>query len=305
MQNANENNMETKYHRLVRLILAERHSKTEISEQCRMSRTTVIKWAKALNDENLGWEAYLGKSDLEIRKMVFPRSGQRRCNLLAPDWSKVRKEHRAGKVIKKILYDEFVDDAPDGANVMSLSRFYELFDEDIPKRGAEMLFSYLGGEMCQFDFVGKRPDLLVDKSGSPIRYEVGVAVSCASRLIFAKAIQSQRTECSIKFICDMFEFFGGVQARLVVDNFKAAVLTPRRRNEPALINPRFQACADHYQIGLSPARGNHPRDKGMAENSVLQVQRSILMPLRNRKFLSFGPCAASLLPLNNDCHRLV
>ncbi|MEP4196807.1 MAG: hypothetical protein ABJL99_14365 [Aliishimia sp.] len=138
---------------------------------------------------------------------------------------------------------------------MSLSRFYELFDEDIPKRGAEMLFSYLGGEMSQFDFAGSRPDLLVDKSGTPVRYEVGVAVSCASRLIFAKAIQSQRTECSIKFICDMFEFFGGVQARLVVDNFKAAVLTARRGNEPALINPRFQACADHYQIGLSPARG--------------------------------------------------
>lgn len=289
--------METKYHRLVRLILAGRYTNTEIAEQSGISRTTVIKWSSAIKQGYPTWDAYQGKSDKELRSLIFPNSGLKSSSLLEPNWEALRKEHRVDKIDKKLLYEEYVNVAPEGSKLMSLSRFYELFDGDVPKRGAEMLFKYLGGEQIQFDFVGGRPDFLIDQFGNPIRYEVGVAVSCASRFIFARAMRSQRTECSIQFICDMFESFGGVHARLIVDNFKAAILKARTSGNRAVINPRFQACADHFNIGISPARGGHPRDKGMGENSVLQVQRSILSPLRNRKFHSISEINEAFGPL--------
>jgi hypothetical protein len=115
--------METKYHRLVRLILAGRHTNTEIAEQSGISRTTVIKWSSAIKQVDPTWDAYQGKSDKELRSLIFPNSGPKSSSLLEPNWEALRKEHRVDKIDKKLLYEEYVNVAPEGSKLMSLSRF--------------------------------------------------------------------------------------------------------------------------------------------------------------------------------------
>ena len=73
---------------------------------------------------------------------------------------------------------------------------------------------------------------------------------------------------------------------MVPDNLKTGVKNPCRY-EPE-INPTYQSLADHYQVSVLPARVRKPRDKAKAENGVLQAERWILAPLRNRTFFDLS-----------------
>jgi len=57
------------------------------------------------------------------------------------------------------------------------------------------------------------------------------------------------------------------------------------RYEPDL-NPTYQEWAMHYGTVVIPARPAKPRDKAKVESGVLQVERWVLAPLRNRTFFS-------------------
>jgi transposase len=73
------------------------------------------------------------------------------------------------------------------------------------------------------------------------------------------------------------------------------VKTPNRY-EPEL-NPSYQELAEHYQVAVLPARVRHPRDKGHIENSVQNVERWILAPLRKRTFFSITEANRAIAPL--------
>ena len=55
--------------------------------------------------------------------------------------------------------------------------------------------------------------------------------------------------------------------------------------------------AKHYQVAVLPARVRKPRDKAHVENSVQNVERWVLAPLRNRTFFSIGEANHAILPL--------
>lgn len=55
--------------------------------------------------------------------------------------------------------------------------------------------------------------------------------------------------------------------------------------------------ARHYETVILPARVKKPRDKAKAENSVLQVERWVLAPLRNQRFFSLAEANAAIREL--------
>jgi len=64
----------------------------------------------------------------------------------------------------------------------------------------------------------------------------------------------------------MFEFFGGVSRRIVLDNLKTGVIKPNLYN-PTL-NKAYAELAEHYGCFLDPCRVRKPKDKGKVENQV-------------------------------------
>ena len=52
------------------------------------------------------------------------------------------------------------------------------------------------------------------------------------------------------------------------------------------MNPTYTEMAEHYGMGVLPARKAKPRDKAKVENAVLHAERWILARLRNRTFFS-------------------
>jgi transposase len=83
-----------------------------------------------------------------------------------------------------------------------------------------------------------------------------------------------------------FAYLQGCPAIVVCDNLKSAV-SRACRYEPD-VNPTYNAMARHYGVAVLPARPRHPRDKAKAENGVLNVERQVLAPLRDRTFFSLA-----------------
>jgi transposase len=92
----------------------------------------------------------------------------------------------------------------------------------------------------------------------------------------------------------MFEYFGGVPGRVVLDNLKAGVA------KPDLYDPHFnrayQELAEHYHFFIDACRVAHPQDKGKVERDVRTVRAAV------RKLLVLYP-TASLAELNRLVKR--
>ena len=68
----------------------------------------------------------------------------------------------------------------------------------------------------------------------------------------------------------MYEFFGGVPARTVIDNLKSGVITPDLY-DPSF-NRTYRDMAEHYGTFIDPARVARPKDKAKVERDVRTVR---------------------------------
>lgn len=71
-----------------------------------------------------------------------------------------------------------------------------------------------------------------------------------------------------------FEFFGGVPAKLVIDNLKAAIV--KAAIYDPLVTRTYQECAEHYGFIISPCKPGEPRHKGKVERGVPYVRKSFM-----------------------------
>lgn len=95
-----------------------------------------------------------------------------------------------------------------------------------------------------------------------------------SRHVYIEFVHDQRTETWVGCHERAFRFFGGVPARVVLDNLKAAVIE-RQCREPVLSEP-YRRLARHYGFMISPNQPRTPRHKGKVESGVRYVKRSLL-----------------------------
>lgn len=283
--------MLTDAQRRVRLILQGRMNNTEIANQTNCSRNTVSSWRKTIIALEMDPDAFDAMDDLEIRQLITPGTFKRGKSFTQPDWHKISTENSGRGVQVKTLFEEYLDEIPENGFAMSRGTFYRQFQEFRSSTDTYLSFEYEPGEMVQADFIGrkrKKQPLLIDDGGHIKDYELFCAVSVKSRKTFVIAIESQAKLPALLAFVAMLRFFGGVPVIVTIDNFAAAVATPKRGQKDAVITPEFQELADHFGFGLVAARVRKPRDKGLVENAVGICQNDVLAPLRNRRFFSLS-----------------
>lgn len=282
--------MLTDAQRRVRLILEARLNNTEIAKLTNCSRNTVAGWRKKATAIGLTLEKLDGLDELEVRQLVTPGSFARKQSFAAPDVDHILSENADRGVKLQTLYQEYTDGLSPTERPMGRSTFYRRLEQHRDRNDVILSFEYEPGEMIQADFVGrkkKKQPVLIDQDGEEIDYDLFCAASAKSRKTFVIAIESQAKLPALQAFIAMMTFFGGVSVIVTIDNFAAAVTTPRRGNTDAVITPEFQELADHYGFGLKAARVRKPRDKGIVENAVGIVQNDVLAPLRDRRFFSW------------------
>ena len=288
---------------IARLHLRKELSMRAIAASCKLSVSTVQGYVKKIEALGLEYDAVSALSDKELQERLQPAS-KTVAKHPEPDIAQLVADLKQsnGKVTRQLLHEEYLAQCPDGYRK---TRFYELIKEWESKDKATMRMTHTPGEKLFIDFSGDKPSWIDPDTGEVHEPELYVAVLGGSSYTFACAVASQKAEYFAMATIKALEFFGGCPQVLVIDNLKSGV-THACYYDPE-INKTFAELALHYSLAVLPARVRKPKDKGKVESGVLQVQRRILAPLRNRRFFSLEELneaiAEQLEALNNRTMR--
>ena len=157
-----------------------------------------------------------------------------------------------------------------------------------PKREkAYLTLAFAPGECAQVDW-GSYGSIRVGETSR--RLSFFVMVLCYSRQIYVEFTVSQTMEHFLACHQNAFAAFGGVPARIMVDNLKSAVLK-HAVGEAAVFNPRYLDFARYHGFGISAcgvAKGN---EKGRVENGVGYVKKNFLAGAELPDFAAINPAA--------------
>ena len=129
------------------------------------------------------------------------------------------------------------------------------------------------GEEAQVDFGSA--GLFVDPASGRLRHALVFVMTLSfSRHQYAELVFDQQTPTWLALHRRAFEEFGGVPARIVLDNLKAAVL--RAALHDPVLGEAYRRFAHHYGFLVSPTRPGTPEHKGKVESGVHFVKRSFL-----------------------------
>lgn len=282
-----------KIREVIRLHQEAQLSNRAIARVCKVSNSTVGEYLKRVEKADLGWPLPEGLSDEELYHRLFPEQKKAgKVTRALPDWKDVHRELSKRGVTLTLLWQEYCEQNPDGYGYTQFRVHYQRWNK---AHTNTMRLPRKGGEEMEVDYTGMTVPITNPETGEITRAQVFVATLPASNYTFAEIQSSQKLRCWLGGHVRALTFFGGVPKTICPDNLKSGVKTPNRY-EPEL-NPSYQELAEHYQVAVLPARVRKPRDKAHVENSVQNVERWVLAPLRKRSFFSIGEANRAIAPL--------
>jgi len=266
-------------------------SAREIGRTLGIARSTV--------QDNLGRAAVAGLvwplgeeiTDAVLEQRLFSHIGVKQGvrRRVEPDWPSMAREMRRPGVNLVVLWEEYREKEPDG---YGYSRFCDLYREFERRLTPVMRQHHAAGDKVFVDYSGKRVPIVDPVTGVVREAEIFVAVLGTSSLTYAEATWSQTLPDWIGAHVRLFGFMGGVPRLVVPDNLKSGV--NRASFYDPEINRSYGMMANHYGVGVLPARPRKPRDKAKVENGVRFAQSYILGRLRGQTFFSLAECNAAI-----------
>lgn len=221
---------------------------------------------------------------------MFDAKRMRKQDMVMPNWTRVHRalqQHRHACLIQ--LHHEY--QLEHGQYAYKYSQFTHYYRKFAKKIDIALRRIHHPGEQVFIDFAGKPVYYFDPDTGQKKKAFIFVGVLGCSQYTFAWACPALTTEDWVEGCNQMFRFFGGVPESMVPDNAKPVVTKP---GKDFVLNPVFQAMAEHYQTLVSPARVRKPKDKSLAELGVLFVTRWITVPLNRQKFFSVDEINAAI-----------
>src|SRR3954447_6025360 len=267
-------------------------SGNEIARRVGVASSTVRLTLKRLAAAGLGWPLPAEMTDAALEARLFTAAGKKQGHRrrTEPDWAAVHRELKRKHVTLQILWDEYIEQSPDGYRY---SRFCELYRGWASRVPVTMRQSHAGGDKLFVDYAGDTVPVIVDRlTGKTQPAQIFVAVLGASNFTYAEASWTQGLADWIGAHTRAFEAIGGVPKLLVPENAKVAVIKACLY-EPQ-VNRTYAEMAVHYDTAILPARPRRPRDKAKVEAAVLIVERWLLGRLRHRRFYSLAELNAAI-----------
>jgi transposase len=258
-------------------------SERQTGASLKIAHSTVGEYVKRAQRAGLDWAQAESMTEAELKDKLFPAKKEAEAATRPqPDWQEIEIDLQSKGVTRMLLWQEYINEHPDGYGYSQFCEQYRRWRKTQEK--PVLRIPKIMGEEAQVDYTGMTMSIIDPHTGEVTQAEIFVGVLSASGLIYAEAHLSQSLPNWVRAHVRMFEFFGGTPKILRPDNLKAAVTKPNFY-EPDL-NPTYHELSMHYGVAVIPARVACPRDKGLGENAVLQVERWILAPLRKEHFFS-------------------
>ena len=250
----------------------------DIAASAGCSKSSVSNLIKRAEKAGITWPVEV--SDIQLMQLLYPAVQASTAKTPEPDMNYVYRELKRKGVTLTLLWEEYKEQHPDG---LMYTQFCSRYREFKKTNKLEMHKEHSGGEM-EVDWAGSTVSYCNPLTGEIREAYIFVAVLPASNYPFIRAYDNMQIANWIDAHVRAYDRFGGVPKITIPDNTKTAVIKAHRFN-PTL-NRNYMAMAAHYRTTVVPARSRTPKDKGSVENSVGNVTRRILAPLRNRQFFS-------------------
>jgi len=258
----------------------------QISRSCSIGQATVHGYLKRAQQAGITWPLPEGWDDARLEEALFGPSPGRvyENHKSVPDFAQLHQELQTHRHLTlQLWWEEYHQNHPDGYSYTRLCELYQRW-----RRHLDVVLrqEYKAGEKLFVDYAGDTIPIYNPQGGPELRASLFVAVLGASNYTYAEATENQELKNWIGAHIRTFEFIGGLLELLIPDNTKTGV-SRACRYEPDL-NPAYQEMAEHYGVGVVPARRYRPRDKAKVEAGVLLAERWILAAVRHRKFFSLA-----------------
>lgn len=153
------------------------------------------------------------------------------------------------------------------------------------RKSAYLTLAFAPGECAQVDW-GSYGSIRVGDTQR--RLSFFVMVLCFSRQMYVEFTVSQTMEHFLACHANAFAAFGGVPAKIMVDNLKSAVLR-RVLGNALVLNPKYLDFARHYGFDIAPCGVRKPNEKGRVENAVGYVKKNLLAGAELPDFSALAP----------------
>lgn len=256
-------------------------SNRQIARSLNVSATTVGECLRRAREAGITWPLPEGMDDEALEKALYGEA-EREPSKTVPDMKLLHRELSRKAVTLALLWEEYASDNPD--DHYSYSWFCDLYSRWADKQEISMRQEHKAGQKLFTDFAGMTLPIVDPATGEITDAQVFVATHGFSNYTYVEAVASQELPNWIGVHVRAFSFFEGAPEILIPDNLKTGV-THACRYEPD-INQTYADMAAYYGCAVIPTRVRAPKDKAKVENGVLQAERWILAPLRNRVFNS-------------------
>jgi transposase len=268
-------------------------SNRAIARTCKVSNSTVGEYLARAEQAGLGWPLPDDLSEAELQKRLFPEKEIATSPIRSvPNWEDLHRELAKRGVTLTLLWQEYREQHPDGYGFTQFRVHYQEWNR---AHTNSMRLPHKGGEEMELDYAGMTLPITNPETGEITQAQVFVATLPASSYTYAEIQPSQELCHWLGGHVRAFTFFGGLPRIIRPDNLKSGIKTPNRYEPEA--NPSYQELAEHYGLAVLPARVRKPKDKPHVENSVQNVERWVLAPLRKRTFFSIGEANRAIVPL--------
>ena len=279
-----------KIHDVLRLN-EEGFSGREIARSLGCARSTVGDTLGRAKAAGLSHEKARQVSDAELYARLYPGNTGSTRRRIEPDYEYLHRELRRPGMTLQELWIEYREDHPkNGLQYSQFCHHYRSWEGTID---VVMRQHHQAGEKAFVDLAGDTQPIVSPHTGEIFQAPVFCGCLGASSYTYTEVLPAGDLPSFLSAHVRMLEFFGGCPRVLVPDNTKDAVRLASFY-EPD-INPSYADLARHFGLVVLPARVRKPRDKAKIESAVLQVERHVMAPLRNRRFFSIPEANAAYL----------
>jgi transposase len=280
---------------ILRLHFESGMSVRQIAKSCSVSRSAVSNTIARATAAGVSWPVPAEVGDAELESQLYPQPLGRKAkpDSVKLDMQYVKRELTHKGVTLQLLWTEYIANNPGG---YQYSRYCELYREWQQKTADPSLhIDHKAGEEMMVDWAGQTMQIVDRETGELLDVYIFVATLPASNYLYVEPFLSMSLESWIAGHVHAIEFFGGVSQIIVPDNTKT--VTPKYCYYEPELNPTYADMASYYNTAIVPARVARPKDKAKVECHVLITSRSILAPLRNRRFFSLADMREAIFEL--------
>ena len=244
-------------------------SSNEVARRLGIAASTVRLTLQRLTGAGLSWPLPTEMNDTALEALLFTavgtKQGHRRHT--EPDWAWVHRELKRSKYVTlQVLWDEYIDQHPDGYRY---SRFCELYRSWARRLSVTMRQTHIGGDKLFVDYAGDTVPVIIDRlTGKTRPAQIFVAVLGASNLTYAEASWTQALPDWIGAHTRVFTAIAGIPRLLVPDYVPGNIIR-------VLCPPRL--CGKPLRIAVAVTATGHISIKGQRATRATLVRSAKLV----------------------------